>query len=111
MAEKSIKELWQDYLFLTKEMEKFLEQQELDMLLELLEQRGQIQKLIAVHPDKEFVQSPEAKELLPFLQQANRRMTTKLRYMLNTAKYNRQVSNAYDAFSGNTIGSFINRQS
>lgn len=89
-------QMWQDYLFLTKEMVRFLEEEEFDLFNELLNQRETLQKQLETVKEQGFHHSPEGKQVLIELRQLNKQMVFKLRYLLNRAEKHRKIGNAYE---------------
>jgi hypothetical protein len=100
---------WQDYLFLTQEMKKFLVKRELDMFFSLLEQRQTMQTELEKYPDKGYYTLPEGKCLLLQIQQENQKMMTQFHTVFNGMKKQESVSQAYEGMS-NFAGSFINNR-
>ncbi len=45
-SQRTAAELWQDYLFLSREMLKFLERKEHELFLELMSQRETVQQML-----------------------------------------------------------------
>ena len=100
---------WQDYLFLTQEMKKFLVKRELDMFFSLLEQRQALQVELEQFADKGYYALPEGKVLLVQIQQENQKMMTQFHSTFNNMKKQDSVSRAYEGIS-NFAGSFINNK-
>lgn len=98
---------WQDYLFLTREMKKFLFKQDLDIFLSLVEQREKLQITLEKLADKDYYASPEGKSLLLQVQQENQKMMTQFHIAFNRLKKQENVSQAYEGRL-NVAGSFIN---
>lgn len=101
--------MWQDYLFLTQEMKKFLVKRELDMFFSLLEQRQTLQTELEKYPDKGYYTLPEGKGILLQIQQENQKMMTQFHMVFNGMKKQESVSQAYEGMS-NFAGSFINNR-
>jgi hypothetical protein len=98
--ERTLCQMWQDYLFLTKEMFRFLEEEDFDMFNELMIQREQLQKQLDKVRNQEFHHSQAGKPMMAEIAKINRDMAFKLRYYLNKAQQQKKVDNAYDgAFS------------
>ena len=100
---------WQDYLFLTQEMKKFLVKRELDIFFSLLEQRQTLQTELEEFSDNKFYTMPEGKALLVQIQQENQKMMTQFHAVFNGMKKQESVSRAYEGMS-NFAGSFINNR-
>lgn len=103
-AEKTITELWQNYLFLTQEMNKFLDKQDHDMFLDLLEQRERLQPMIEGTNSQEFVDSKQGSEIIAEISQFNHIIANKVQHFLNREHKNQNLSRAYDSFRQSNIG-------
>ena len=57
------KELWEKYLMLTKELLKFIDQQEIDMFLELVDQRQTVMEWLQAIEKPEYGLTPEAEAI------------------------------------------------
>lgn len=109
MNDAALQVKWQDYLFLTEEMKKFLQKNELDMFLSLLDQREAIQKEIqAAKEDHPFYVSTEGRALLFSIQQANQAMMMSFQMVFNGLRKRENISNAYEGML-NFTGAFLNR--
>lgn len=109
MNDAALQVKWQDYLFLTEEMKKFLQKNELDMFLSLLDQREAIQKEIqAAKEDHPFYVSPEGRALLCNIQQANHAMMMAFQMVFNGLRKRENISNAYEGMT-NFAGTFLNQ--
>ena len=106
MSEK----LWRDYLFLTKEMDKCLVREDLDLFMELLEQRQKLQTLIEA-ADDDFAATFAGREFIQTIRQENNRVRLRLTAMYNRSKQKQAVSNAYDAYSARTVGGWMDQKS
>jgi len=92
---RTVAELWQDYLFLTREMVKFLAREEIDILHGLIEQREKLQAIIEDTPDEGFRASKEGQRLLAQIQQENQALMKHFQLAHNKAKHHHQVAEAY----------------
>lgn len=100
---------WQDYLFLTEEMRKFLQKNDLDMFLSLLDQREAIQNGIqTAKEDHPFYVSDEGRNLLCNIQQANQAMMMAFQLVFNGLRNRENISQAYEGMASFT-GTFLNR--
>jgi len=96
MTEKRAEVLWQDYLFLTKELLKFLEKQDMGMFHDLLDQREKLQALIEDTPDDGFRNSPAGKNLLSEIVKVEQVLGSRFQVVYNKAKHHHQVAEAYN---------------
>ena len=95
---------WQDYLFLTTEMKKFLGKHELNLFFSLVDQREVLQLELEKISDKTYNESLEGKKLLLKIQEANNEMMDQFNCVFNAMKKQRTVSRSYEAmasFAGN----------
>lgn len=99
MGNRTAQELWQDYLFLTKEMIKFLEKPDMNLFYELMNQRERLQPLIEQNDDKNYRISKEGQGLFSEIQQVNEKMNQILQLRYNSAKHHRQVAEIYSGVS------------
>jgi len=111
IQQKAAADLWRDYAFLTREIVKFVGEQNYNLVLELIGQRDKLQALIEATPDNDFTQTPAGRELLQSVQDQNQQIITGLRWLYNNAKRSRQISNAYDQNAGFASGTVMDRQS
>ncbi|GBG57938.1 hypothetical protein SPFL3102_01658 [Sporomusaceae bacterium FL31] len=102
--------LWLDYLFLTNEIVKFLNKQDFELIIELLEQREKLQQQIEQLDDQPFRCTEKGQEVLRTIQQTEQGMKIKLEFLRNTSKRQMQVSDAYEGFSSPYIGKRMDRQ-
>lgn len=110
-AEKTISALWQDYLFLTTEMGKFLDKQDLDLFLELVSQRERLQTMIENRQSQACKDTAPEEDLLTKINQANQLVLTKLKYMMNMEEKQHNISRAYDKYSNSSVGGHMDWKS
>lgn len=103
MVEKTAQALWQDYLFLTKEMLKFLDKQDMELFYELMDQRDRLQTIIDEAADEGFKVSPRGRSLLEEIQQSNQFVLHNLQVRHSKAKRHNQVSETYNHTSTELI--------
>ena len=108
---RSAKALWNDYLFLTREMETFLTRQNMDMFYELMRQRDRLQKMIGEQGDTRFAASDEAKPMIGQIRTKNDFMAKHLRLLVNSSKKRQEVNQAYDyPHYGPLVGGRVNQR-
>lgn len=103
-VEKSISALWQDYLFLTTEMGKFLDKQDFDLFLELVSQRERLQSMIESKQNQACKDSPPEDGLLAEINKVNQVVICKLQYLMNMEDKQQNLSRAYDGYSSSFVG-------
>lgn len=105
------RELWQDYLFLTNEIEKFLIKQDFDMVNELLKQREKIQRIIDSNTIDGFNGSAAGQKLFQELTDKNRHITQMLHLLRNRSQKKHTVANAYDRLGMTSTGRMMDSKS
>jgi len=103
MEGETAEALWQDYRFLTKEMKKFLIEQDMELFNILLNQRERLQAIIDQTADDGFKVSPRGRSLLSEIQQVNQDITDNMQLLLSRSKRQHQVSEAYGAASTTSV--------
>lgn len=103
MVGKTAEALWQDYRFLTREMKKFLIQQDMELFNDLMNQRERLQVIIDQNADEGFKVSPQGRSLLSEIQQMNQDITANMQLLLNRSKQQHQVTEAYGAVSTTAV--------
>jgi len=109
MGSELLQSKWEDYLFLTREMQKFLSRNDLKMFFTLVEQRGKIQAELEKLKNKTYQESPAGKKLLSEIQQANQELMNQFNLVFNTMKRRKNISQAYDGMAS-MAGYFINQK-
>jgi hypothetical protein len=100
----SAKSLWADYLFLTKEMERFLQKEDYDMFFELMGQRERLQSQIDDCQD-DFRLTAEGRTLITDMRSRNMMIVQRMQAVVRRMQHQQSVSNSYDGYgSGRLIG-------
>lgn len=99
---RSAKGLWQDYLFLTHEMTKFLTRKDDVVFTEIMSQRDKLQKMIDQTKDDAFRYSPEGQGIIAAIRQENQKISLMLRSSMNQLQHRHGVSQAYDVGQPNS---------
>ena len=105
----SEKEIWGKYLQLTKDLLKFIDQEDVDTFLELVDQRQQLMEMLQALPAHEFARSPEGVALREQIKPMDMQIMYKARSWLNKSKRNNMTVRSYDSF-GLASGSMFNRE-
>ncbi len=111
MVVKPAQDLWSDYLFLTKEMGKFLARGDMDTFDALLQQRDQLQKLIDDQGDRAFTASAEGRKILDLIRDLDIRLKQGLhsRYHRHKQRDNLELSYA-GGMAAAATGILMNRK-
>lgn len=98
MESRSLLDLWRAYLFLTREISKFADRRDMEMVGELIGQREKLQTAIEAHPDSDFRNTPEGQALMQELTAADAAAKRSLQRTRNVARNRRAVAEAYTKF-------------
>lgn len=108
---EDMNKLWADYLFLTQEILKFIRKKNLDMVLELVEQREKLQAKISSVQDTSYALTGEGKQRFQDILQNNKAIEEQMKLWKNVTVRQNQVSNAYDGVFAPGVGYRMDRQS
>ena len=101
--------LWQDYAFLTHELSKFVDKQDMDMFFSLMDQRETMQKMIDAQADMEFAASAGGRILIQEICREEQALAQKLLVLRNQAQHQQRINKAYESFSAIPAGSLMDR--
>ena len=105
----SEKEIWEKYLELTKDLLKFINQEEIDTFLDMVDQRQHLMEMLQNIPNHEFARSPEGIALREQIKPMDMQIMYKARSWLNKSKRNNATVRGYDSF-GLASSSMFNRE-
>ncbi|WP_027407468.1 hypothetical protein [Anaerovibrio sp. RM50] len=106
----SEKEIWEKYLELTKDLLKFIDQEEIDTFLDMVDQRQQLMEMLQALPDHEFARSPEGTALREKIKPMDMQIMYKARSWLNKSRHNNETVKSYDMTSYMAAGNMFNRE-
>lgn len=93
---RSIEELWRDFEFLTKEISKFINAQDNDLVGDLMSQRDKLQVFIKEKNDQTYHKSADGKARIGAILAVNQDATNRLQQRYNQLKQQHKLSQAYD---------------
>lgn len=100
MSEEEIihtaKNLWTNYLSLTQELLKFIDRQDVDTFMMIVEHRQHLIKKIEALPSKDYRKLKEFKEIADKIQPMDREIMYKARGWLNKSRRQNNVVRSYD---------------
>lgn len=102
-------DLWEKYYMLSVEMLKFIESDEVDMFLQLLEQRTVIQQLLEKLDDKIWPKTTAGQALYTKLKPVDMQLQYNARLWLNKSKQKNQAVKSYDLLGANPAGHLFNK--
>lgn len=97
-SQRTAVNLWQDYLFLSREMLRFLERQEHELFFELMRQRESVQQMLDELETDDFKHTEQGKVLFDEIRGLNLSIMQKVRLFLNNAQRKHNASKAYDSY-------------
>lgn len=100
-SQRTASGLWQDYLFLSREMLKFIDKKDYDLFFELMRQREVVQQALDELEYDDFKRTEQGRGSLAEIRVLNSSIMQKMQLFLNNARHKKSVSNAYDG-SGET---------
>ena len=103
---REAKKLWEKYLFMTQELLKFIDKQEIDLFMEIVTQRSRLIDLIEALPSQDYRRLDEFKAIAEKIKPIDREIMYKARAWLNKSRRQNNVVRSYDLANG-----FIDRQS
>lgn len=111
MTTKGAADLWSDYLFLTRQMDKFISKQNYDMFFDLARQRECLQEMIDQASDQHYKLTAEGQQVLADIKRDNQIIMNKLRMFLNSIKQEDALNQAYDPYAvSRQVGGWMDRQ-
>ncbi|MBP2645919.1 MAG: hypothetical protein H6Q75_1359 [Firmicutes bacterium] len=102
--------LWKDYLFVTRELDKFIIQDNVDMVLNLIDQRERLQAEIEKLDDDVYKVSPEGQKILLDIQKLNDHIVRQLEMLRNLLEKQQKVAVAYDGFRPEFVGNQMDQK-
>ena len=93
---KTAKKLWINYLALTQELLKFIDRQDIDTFMMIVEHRQVLIKKIEELPSHEYRKLKEFKEIADKIQPMDREIMYKARGWLNKSRRQNNVVRSYD---------------
>ena len=102
------KELWEKYLAVTQELLKFINEEDIDTFLDLVDQRQQLMEMLKQIPTHEFAESPAGKAMREQIKPMDMQIMYKARSWLNKSKRNNLAVKSYDITGFVSAGNMFN---
>lgn len=103
LLDKTKKQLFADYAFLTHELEDFAKTKQFEMFSDLLEQRQRVIEFIKQAPDpEEFVGSSDYENLKVELLAIEKNLTLKVKFLMRQIEQRQNINSAYDVYEQST---------
>ncbi|SFT57107.1 hypothetical protein SAMN02910356_01136 [Selenomonas sp. GACV-9] len=102
---------WELYYTLSEELLKFINKQDIDEFIELVNQREELVKRMKALPETEtYRQTAECQALIEKIKPNDMQIIYKAKSWLNKSKRQNATVHAYDLQSINTVGNILNRK-
>lgn len=108
--ETAARALWEKYRMLTHEMIKFIDAEEVDTFIELVDQRGQVIDLLKALPEDPYRGGPAWDALEAELRPLEMQIQYKARAWLNRSRRQNAAVHSYDLTDANPLGGVLNRR-
>ncbi len=108
--DEKVKGLWLTYFSLSEEMLKFIERENIDVFLQLLSQREEIQKKLEAYGPSDWPKTKEGQALYQKMKPIDMQVQYKARLWLNKSKHKNEVARAYDSLGAQPAGHVFNRE-
>ena len=102
--------LWEKYRMLTHELMKFIDEEEVDTFLDLVDQRGQVIEMLQALPSDPYRDSTDFAALDAELRPLEMQIQYKARAWLNRSRRQNAAVHSYDLTGASPLGSNLNRR-
>lgn len=102
--------LWEKYRMLTHELMKFIDEEEVDTFLALVDQRGQVIEMLQALPSDPYRGSADFAALDAELRPLEMQIQYKARAWLNRSRRQNAAVHSYDLTEANPLGGNLNRR-
>ena len=102
--------LWEKYRMLTHELMKFIDEEEVDISLDLVDQRGQVIEMLQALPSDPYRDSTDFAALDAELRPIEMQIQYKARAWLNRSRRQNAAVHSYDLTEANPLGGNLNRR-
>ena len=107
---KDIKELWDKYYVITTELLKFINKQDIDEFLHLVDQRTKIFDMLQQFDDQEYRQTEEWKNLAEKIKPMDMQIIYKAKSWLNKSRRKTLTVKSYDLSGQAPLGQVFNKK-
>ncbi|MDR2006679.1 MAG: hypothetical protein LBP78_05485 [Acidaminococcales bacterium] len=103
--QKSMAALWQDYLFLSKELHKFTSAGDMALFEDILRQRKELAAIIKETPDTDsYIGGAQGQALIRRVAEMDKELYAKLTRARNLLQKNLEITFAYEGVSEESAG-------
>ena len=105
---KSARKFWADYLIMTKEMLKFISQEETDTFMLIVKNRDQLIEKIEALPSRDYCKLDEFKAIAEQIKPMDREIMYKARAWLNKSRRQNSMVRSYDLGTALAMNQSVN---
>ena len=109
-AKEQAARLWRRYLAVTQDMAKLFDNDDLDMFMELVEQRDGLIKQMEALPKNDFRQSDEFKQIVETIKPLDMQLLYRAKTWLNKSRHQTSAVRSYDVRNYSGVGGILNRE-
>ena len=109
-ARESAARLWRRYLAVTQDMKKLFDDNDLDMFMDLVEQRDGLIKQLEALPQNDFRQSEEFRVIAEKIKPIDMQLIYRAKTWLNKSRHQTSAVRSYDVRTYGGVGGIVNRE-
>ena len=102
--------LWRRYLAVTLDMQKMFDKNDLDMFMELVEQRDGLIKQMEALPKNDFKTSDEYRAIAERIKPIDMQLVYRAKTWLNKSRHQTNAVRSYDVRTYGGVGGILNRE-
>ena len=102
--------LWRKYLALTQDMMKLFDAGDLDMFMDLVEQRDGLIKKMQELPDNDYRESEDCQKMIEQIKPLDMKLIYRAKTWLNKSRHQTSAVRSYDIRSYGGVGGIVNRE-
>ena len=101
--------LWRRYYAVTEDLMKMLDREDLDMFMELVEQREKLINQMKALPENNYRQSDECQEFIEKIKPLDMQIIYRAKTWLNKSRHQTSAVRSYDLRSYGGVGGIVNK--
>ena len=109
-AYETARSLWEKYRVLTHELMKFIDEEEIDTFMDLVDQRERVIDMLKELPDDPYRSSEAWAAFDAEIRPLEMQIQYKARAWLNRSRRRNAAVHSYDTGEGSPVGGYLNRR-
>ena len=102
--------LWRRYLAVTEDMMKLLDANDIDMFMDLVEQRDGLIRNLEALPPNDFRESDEGRAIIEKIKPLDTRIIYRAKTWLNKSRHQTSAVRSYDLRTYGGVGGIVNKE-